>query len=897
MKKTLMYLVVLITVSSCYNQKEDPHIDITYTGEELRFVACPLGGIGTGNLLLNGYGAIRDIEIFNRASMSELPPDMTFFSLYTRQKDQEPVTRVMEREFLDEYPNPFGKPRQQLGGLPRFREAVFHNAYPMARIDLLDEAVPLDVTMTAWSPYIPVDTKNSSLPAATIEWNLANPGKDPVEYTVAFCMSNPMKSVSADLKKSPEGCTVTPWIERGEKGVTFSSPAADSLRPDAGAFRVVFPSGSELSTPLYSGSWWDNAHLFWDDLTGDGKLEIRTDTIVQSGSRPETAAMYVSGTLAPGQSVTLPFLFMWHVPYRKQESNMAFDNDEVRGHVTRNFYSQDLRSIDEVTSYVYRNYDLLRKKTMEFSEAMITSTVAPAVLDAAISNMASLKTNLLMQNEAGHVHGYEGLGNDFGCCPGNCTHVWNYAQTMAALFPSLERDVRETGYLHSTFDNGYQCFRTVFPLSDNYFKNVAADGQMGNIMRVYREWKMSGDNTWLGSLWPDVKNALEFAWKGPGDLVEKFPWMNNCPVPWDPDKEGVLRGDQHNTYDINFFGPNMMTGSLYLGALKACSEMAMAMNEPQKSAEYSQLYEQGRKRYMNLLWNGEYFIQEVEVIDGVNIPGRLQSPPDEQGRVIPKYQYGEGCLSDQLLGQYLAFVSGLGYIMDTSVTKTALQSIFKYNFREQMRDFENVQRIYAANDESGLVICSWPDGNKPVLPFVYADEVWTGIEYQVATSLLYAGLVDEGLRITEGVRSRYSGDNRNPFAEIESGRYYARAMSSWGVYQAMAGYDYNAPKATMKFAPAIPVLPMRYFWSTASGWGTIEANRAKIQLTCLHGSLDLREISFVGYKFFSLKEFKPSREVDVKWIMGATKEEGTLQIRFPGNLHLDEGEDFSMDLP
>ncbi len=896
MKKIALLLAVLTVISSCYNRKEDPHIDLTYTGENLRMISCPLGGIGTGNLTLNGYGAIRDIEIFNRPSMDELPPNMTFFSLYTSQQEGDTVVRVLEREFLDEFPNPFGKPRQQLGGLPRFREAVFHNAYPFVHVDLLDEAVPLDVTMTAWSPFVPVDPATSSLPAAIMEWNLVNPGKEPVDYSIAFSMGNPMKAVDDNGRKSNNGCTITPYVKPGWKGITFSSPPKDSLRPDAGTFRVMFPERGQLSTPLYSGGWWDDAHLFWDDFRDDGELESRADTTVQSDQQ-QVGAMYLSGTVAPGDTVRVPFIFAWHVPYRTLESNMSLGNPEVTGVREKNYYTERYRSINEVTEHLAVNIQHIRDKTLQFSEAMITSSVPPQVLDAAISNMASLKTNLLMQDREGNLHGYEGLGNDFGCCPGNCTHVWNYAQTMAAVFPSLERNVRQVFFDHNTFENGYQCFRTVFPLSENYFKNVAADGQMGNIMRVYREWKMSGDNTWLGSFWPDVKNALEFAWKGVGDLVEEYPWMSNCPVPWDPNKEGVLRGDQHNTYDINFFGPNMMTGSLYLGALKACSEMAMAMNEPQKAMEYTTLYEKGRELYMDLLWNGEYFVQEVEVIDGVEIPGRLQSPPDEQGRVIPKYQYGDGCLSDQLLGQYLAFVSGLGYIMDTAVTKTTLKSIYKNNFREQMRDFENVQRIYAANDEPGLVICSWPEGNKPVLPFVYADEVWTGIEYQVATSLIFSGLVDEGLTIAEGVRERYDGSNRNPFAEIESGRYYARAMSSWGVYQAMAGYTWDASKGTMNFAPAIPVLPLRYFWSTASGWGTIEASRARIRLKCMHGSLNIRELGFVGYKFFSLKDFAPSREVDVEFIRGRTKEEGRLRIRFPGGLHLKNGEQFRMDLP
>ena len=208
-----------------------------------------------------------------------------------------------------------------------------------------------------------------------------------------------------------------------------------------------------------------------------------------------------------------------------------------------------------------------------------------------------------------------------------------------------------------------------------------------------------------------------------------------------------------------------------------------------------------------------------------------------------------------------------------------------------MRDFENVQRIYAANDEPGLVICSWPDGNKPVLPFVYADEVWTGIEYQVAASLIYAGMLEEGLQVTGAVRSRYKGSNRNPFAEIESGRYYARAMSSWSVYQAMAGYHYDGIRGMMRFAPAEDVLPIRYFWSTGSAWGSIKASRAKIELKCLHGKLELKALEFAGKSFFVFREFDHSEPCEVKY------ENGALKVKFPRGLTLKEGEAFTMSLP
>jgi hypothetical protein len=421
--------------------------------------------------------------------------------------------------------------------------------------------------------------------------------------------------------------------------------------------------------------------------------------------------------------------------------------------------------------------------------------------------------------ENGDVHGYEGMGPDFGCCPGNCTHVWNYAHTLAALFPSLERNMRETAFLSQTFESGYQCFRTTFPMEGHYFRSVAADGQMGNIMRVYREWKFSGDDAWMKKLWPSVQRSLEYAWSGPQKGSREWEWASGIKA-WDPDTSGMLTGRQHNTYDIDFYGPNMLTGSLYLGALKACSEMAHFLKDP-KAELYQRIFEKGRETYDRLLWNGSWYEQHVE-----------------EGQT--KYQYGKGCLSDQLLGQYLAFNSGLGYLHDPEKVRQCLHQIFEHNFIPDFSDFHNVQRVYALNQEGGMVLCSWPEGDREAIPFPYADEVWTGVEYQVAASLIRAGWVTEGLKVTEAVRQRYAGFNRNPYAEIESGFYYARALSGWAVFQALSGFVFDGSRGYLEFDPADAGESYSTFWSAGEGWGIYKMDPGKVRLDLKFGRLSLK---------------------------------------------------------
>jgi hypothetical protein len=335
-------------------------------------------------------------------------------------------------------------------------------------------------------------------------------------------------------------------------------------------------------------------------------------------------------------------------------------------------------------------------------------------------------------------------------------------------------------------------FRTLLPLVGAVWGfQPAADGQMGCILKLYREWQLSGDMDFLRRLWPEARRAVEYAWSNG----------------WDPDRDGVMEGVQHNTYDIEFHGPNTMMGTLYLGALRAAALMADAIGDPVAS-EFRAIYEKGRERLDRELWNGNFYVQKT--------PGDVNEH---------RYQYGDGCLSDQMLGQWFAHVVGLGHLLPPERVRQAMAAVFRHNWRADLLDHPNCQRIYALSDEPGLLLCSWPNDGRPNYPFPYADEVWTGIEYQVSAHLIYEGLVDEGLAIVRGLRSRHDGLRRNPWDEFECGHHYARAMASWSLLLALSGYTYSAPRAAIGFAPRIAVEDFRCFFSTGSAWGLYTQSR------------------------------------------------------------------------
>ena len=213
-------------------------------------------------------------------------------------------------------------------------------------------------------------------------------------------------------------------------------------------------------------------------------------------------------------------------------------------------------------------------------------------------------------------------------------------------------------------------------------------------MKLYRDWQLSGDDAMLRMLWPKARKALEFCW---------------IPGGWDADQDGVMEGCQHNTMDVEYYGPNPQMEGWYLGALRACEEMARYLGEADFAAQCRDLFERGKAWTDAHLFNGEYYEQEVRppasedsVAPGLRV-GMGAVDLDQ-----PAFQLGAGCLVDQLVGQYMAHVCGLGYLLDPRHARTTLRSILKHNWRSGFYDHFNNMRSYALGDESALLMGAYP---------------------------------------------------------------------------------------------------------------------------------------------------------------------------------------------
>jgi non-lysosomal glucosylceramidase len=790
----------------------------TYRGRQLDEIAFPLGGIGTGSIALGGWGQLRDFEIFNRPSKG-LQFQMTFFTLYARRGEEEPVTRVLQGPvggFLTGSGS--GVDRATGAGLPHMRSCAFTGEFPLARLDFEDPRMPLEVSLEAYNPFLPLNPDDSGLPIAIFLVHLHNPSDQSVQAVLFANLEN-------RLGHPEVGQGVIEYREGEHATGLFMSTKKHALdSPHYGTLALATPRRDiGVQTHWFRGAWFDALHRFWDAASEGDLAEDRAPA--EAGEKStDIGSIGLRATLAPGARVTLPVFIAWHIPNFGKYWNHAQPSWD-------NYYGTQFADAWAVAEYTAKHRERLEGETRRFKETLFASTLPAPVLDAVSSQISILKTTTCLRLTDGTFYGWEGCNPNAGCCEGTCTHVWNYAQALPFLFPTLEQSIRNSDYEYNQTDDGHMTFRMPLPLgvlgSGSF--HPAADGQMGGIMKVYREWQFSGDDAWLRGIWPRVKRALEYAWKY-----------------WDADRDGVMEGVQHNTYDIEFYGPNTMMGSFYLGALRAGEEMARHLGDTAAAEEYRRVFERGRRWMDEQLYNGEFYRQEVrseatrQASHGAEISIGGQDADPKTG--WPKYQYGDGCLSDQMIGQWMARIVGLGDLFSPDHVRETMAAIFRYNWKSELWEHANAQRIYALSDEAGLLLCSWPRGGRPALPFVYSDEVWCGIEYQVASHLIYEGLVREGLAVVKGVRDRHDGTRRNPWNEFECGNHYSRSMASYALLLALSGYQYSAPEGRLAFAPRIHADDFACFFTTATGWGLYRQRPGEASLEVGAGHVTLRSL-------------------------------------------------------
>lgn len=787
-----------------------------YQGNKTKNISFPLGGIGSGCIGLSGNGELIDFEIFNKPNKSTRN-GYTHFAIKEVREGKANI-KILQGDTNESYIGNYDKdgwmagvgygPRHNsLAGFPHFKNVIFDGEFPIAKLTFEEENFSAKCNLTAFNPFIPHDDFNSSIPCAMFLWDVENVTDTDTEYSLAFSVQNPNPvSINKAL----------------DKGIFFGCGDKDDSQIDYTDLCVLTDSQCDIQAYWYRGGWMDPITTYFKNM-GEISLPKRE---YENNGKNDHGTVAVKFNLKAKEKKQIKFVLAWNTP--NQYSYWEEYRDKtVKENGWKNYYALQFKTSYESANYALDNFDMLLSKTEDFKNAIFNSTLPEYVIDAVSSNLSVLKSPTVLRYEDGSVWAWEGVMQTHGSCEGSCQHVWNYAYAMPFLFPKLERSLRENTLKYALRDTGSTDFRINLPLGKEREEfRACVDGHFGEIIKCYREWKISGNTDWLKSYSNKIFKMLDFAWS-----------EQNIDI-WDLNKDGVLEGRQHHTLDMEMFGPSSWLQGFYLLALDCGSKIAEAVNDTKRDDMYRSLYEKGKKWTNENLFNGKYFYHKIDLSD----KSIIESYPDtecywnEEAKEI-KYQVANGSIIDQMLSDFHSNLIGLNGIFDKDKKDKALEYLYQNNFKESMREVTNMWRNFALNDEAGTIICSYPENEKaPAIPIPYCEECMTGFEYALSVLMIYEGKKEYGERMVKAIRERYDGEKRNPWNEIECGSNYARSMASFALMNAYSGFSFDMAKKQIGFNP---ICDGTYLWSVGKTYGTVSVNSQELTLKILGAPLEL----------------------------------------------------------
>ncbi|HWD19326.1 MAG TPA: GH116 family glycosyl-hydrolase [Verrucomicrobiae bacterium] len=589
----------------------------------------------------------------------------------------------------------------------------------------------------------------------------------------------------------------------GIAGIRYEAPDGPLATAPGFGTVALATTGPNVTTRRRFEDWSEAWRAF--ALEGAFRETVADDSPTEAGKTTH-GALASSLELAPQATAEIEFFLTWHFPNKY--------NDQT-GQWIGCHYTTRWPNAQAVMREAAQRREEWRDKTEKFRGALYGSSLPYWLNDCLTANAAIARhIGVVFQPANGDIYGWEGSN---GCCDPTCTHVWGYEQALARLFPALERDMRRIDFKHQQRADGGVNNRTEFPSPPHPTgEHPFADGHASCILKAYREALNSPDETFFQEYWPHVKHAVEY-------LIARDAQSGGGAA------QGILQDDQWNTYDEALHGVTSFISGYYLAALRAGEEWARRLHDTATAERFHQIFLAGQKKLLELCWNGEYFQQHL---------------PDYAQR---EGEIGPGCLANQLIGQWWAHQLNLGYILPPENVKTALQSVFKYNFKSDLTGWKHAPRAFAGAKDKGLIICTWPKGGRPANVMLYSDEVWTGIEYQVAAHMIYEGMLEEGLSVAKAARDRYDGIpraplGRNPWCEIECGGHYARAMSSWSLLLAASGFHCDGPRGAWRFAPRLLDDEFKSFFCGPEGWGSFAQNARGATIRVVAGRMRLQTL-------------------------------------------------------
>lgn len=730
----------------------------SYEGKCAARVKMPVGGIGTGTISVSGKGAFVDWETRNKPEKGRNPSVCGWgsaFVIRASTADGAKVARVLQGP-MDEGLEYFGAPINH--GMPRFAKSVFKAAFPFAQIELEDPKLPFKVTMETYNPLIPGDADASGIPGVFVRYRVKNLTDRPLDAAVSAQIMMP---ADAGVTNEQDYCE-----QDGCPGVLFRERRA-AEHPRFGELAVLADAaGAKVSRvkDFDKERWWVAKTHVWNRFRDFG--DITPYASDQPMGKIPLSVLAVAKPIPAHGETTFVFAIGWRYP------NMLAWERKGGEKVVGNYYAAKYPTAASAAADLIANTVEYERRTAAFVRTVTEASGVPDVVkEAALFNLTMLKTTTCFRTPDGHFYGWEGSFDDRGSCPGNCTHVWGYEHALVDLWPELARSMLDNAFGPQLNAEGCMRFRVKLPLAENAKDDAfdCADGHCQTLVKAYEYWRKTGDDAWLRKTWPAIRRATEFFWIRGG---------------WDSDCDGQMEGSQHNTMDVEYFGPNPQMQFLYFAALEAVAAMAGHEGDAAFAAKCLDVKKSGSAWTEKHLFNGEYYEHEVRPPRRNFIAKGLKTNFGTKNMDDPDFQLANGCLIDQLLGDYAARAVGLPSVVDPAHAKKSLAAVCRLCRKQPDDDLFNNMRGFVYTGETSLRMAWYDEANMPKVPFPYYRETMTGFEYVVAALLAWNGERAEAERVVRDIRNRYDGFKRNPFDEPECGNHYARTLAAWTVFRA-----------------------------------------------------------------------------------------------------------------
>jgi non-lysosomal glucosylceramidase len=760
-----------------------------------------LGGIGTGGIELRHDGVFYNWHIFNNlpfGSGAKFPfadESMLFFMLRWQLPDQRARIKLLQIDWGDTTAG-IEIYRYSFPWISGIAHIDYEACFPFVRMQFSDPEMPLTVTLEAFSPFIPHDVKNSALPGVFFNFTVKSTARQPIDVML---MATLRSGIGYDVphKQHANAIHQEDWGKIAEMQITgmdaahasYGSQALASLNPDS---------------TYYLG--WEARHPFYETLirqktlpnidTTEGRNNLNAETGQLQAREKSFSSLALSRTLQPEQGFDHTFLTSWYFPNLYSEDK----SESVKAVCEGNYYANFFTSAADVARYLQEHHDSLQARTRQFTSAFYDSSLPEAILDQVNSHLNTLITSSWLTKDGKYAI-QEGITSSGYWGPMATIDVSLYGGlTLLALFPTLDQAMLrahariqlESGEISHGIDRHFDWFE--LETRPNVPTRVDLPAQYAVL--VLRNALWTGDEAFLREMWPSVQRALDYA------LRER-----------DSDGDGIPdAGGVNTSYDnLAMYGAAAYVGSVWLSALLHALAAARRLGDEAAVSTYSALLERAREQFERKLWNGNYY--------------RLYSAGDQQD---------EGCLTDQLIGQWCGHLIGLENIVAQDRIGQVIEHILAQSFDPEIgiRNCTYPGSYFHEVAED----CWWDQGNTS----------WSGVSLAFAGLLLYQGRTEAAEQVIRAV-DQYHRRSGVYFDHPEWGGHYLRPLSAWSILNGALGLSIHAGR--YRFAPALQGDRLKLFFATPHGTAHYQQDRqgGTVTLTVASGELRVTDLRFAGW--------------------------------------------------